>query len=426
MKQPGLFLKMGGALLAALLMCGGLSAQTGYDCLPMIVDPDCEREVPLLAAQDMEVGVVVVQSNELEVCVTYILSEEALADGWLLYEAHLAVALELGDIPQTAGNKFGTNPIPGLFPDQETLMEGVPCLTFCIPLADLEAEPGDMLYIAAHAVVGYWEDDMLMTETAWGEGNRFNERGNWGMYFMYTLCEPDEPTVTTSYIGYEDRDAGFDFDYNDFGMDFGAIETYSGDVLTQINMTFVARVNRAGDVHDIHIKRLLEGNYTYTIIRPDHTAEGTEALPVTDQAGSGPLDVILFDTVNWPNSALQEMGQTVIVIVDLLTDLNTVDDIAAAPRFDIDADFSLYDPYMYNRTQGNTVNIAHWVPAHAPLAMFGDPAAYGYEVPSILVVPVADWAHPAETEPIVTPYPDFDDYYFTASPPLYEDWWVAP
>ena len=32
-----------------------------------------------------------------------------------------------------------------------------------------------------------WED-----QTAWGEGKRFNERGNWGMFFEYKICPPEE------------------------------------------------------------------------------------------------------------------------------------------------------------------------------------------------------------------------------------------
>ena len=29
-------------------------------------------------------------------------------------------------------------------------------------------------------------------ETAWGDGERFNERGNWGMFFNYKICPPEE------------------------------------------------------------------------------------------------------------------------------------------------------------------------------------------------------------------------------------------
>lgn len=32
---------------------------------------------------------------------------------------------------------------------------------------------------------------MEYDETAWGDGSRFNERGNWGMWFMYKICPPE-------------------------------------------------------------------------------------------------------------------------------------------------------------------------------------------------------------------------------------------
>ena len=105
MKQRLLSFRMGGALVVALILCGGLMAQIGYDCLPML-DPDCATQVPLMVAQDMELGTVVVQSNQTEVCVTYILNEDALAAGWLFYEAHLARTIFWHG--RTMGNRMGT------------------------------------------------------------------------------------------------------------------------------------------------------------------------------------------------------------------------------------------------------------------------------------------------------------------------------
>ncbi len=42
-------------------------------------------------------------------------------------------------------------------------------------------EPGDTVFIAAHAEV----EDGEREEGAWGKGTRFVERGNWAMYFTY-------------------------------------------------------------------------------------------------------------------------------------------------------------------------------------------------------------------------------------------------
>ena len=34
-------------------------------------------------------------------------------------------------------------------------------------------------------------NEIWESETAWGDGERFNQRGNWGMFFKYKICEPD-------------------------------------------------------------------------------------------------------------------------------------------------------------------------------------------------------------------------------------------
>jgi hypothetical protein len=98
---------------------------------------------PLIAGQHYEVGTVEVWNDATNLYVTYNVDA-----GWLLCEAHLAVADKEEDIPQT---KKG-NPIPGQF---QFGGEFDPCLlgskTFTIPLADLPDV--DDFTIAAHAVV---------------------------------------------------------------------------------------------------------------------------------------------------------------------------------------------------------------------------------------------------------------------------------
>lgn len=419
MKQQLMTFKTGVVLLVTTLSFGGLMAQTGYDCLPML-DPDCGAETTLYAAQDIDVGKVVVQSNSSEICVTYLLNEDALDSGVLIYEVHLAVSTNKEGIPQTQGNKWGTNPIPGQFPDSKSFEEGVPCYHFCFSLSDLGVGPGDSVYIAAHAVVGFDDEAFgFVTETAWGEGERFNERGNWGMYFTYELCDS---VIQQSYIGYEDRDTDedTDFDYNDFGMDFGVQEFYVGTVLERIEMTFIARTNLAADKHDIHIKRLLKGDYTYTVIRDD-AAMGAEVGAVTDESESGDFDVVVFDTARWGNVA-EVGGSTVQIVIEIdeANVQNTIFDEGPAPRFDLDPTFSLYDPYMVNRTKSNTVSIADMRLAVDPLPLLPDPQAYS--VPNILVVPEANWDHPEEANTITNLYPDFFDYYSTQDP-AYANWW---
>jgi hypothetical protein len=419
MKANSRLLRTWAVLGTTLLAACGLWSQDGVDCYP-IPDADCSLEVPLLAGQYVEVGSVVVQSSGTMVCVTYELSEDALLEGWLLHETHLAITATKEDIPQTKGNKWGTNPIPGHFPYCDTFVEGVPCWSVCIDVADLGLEEGDVVTIAAHAVVGMvLEDQCFVTETAWGEGMRFNERGNWGMYFSYTLCQP--PVIVTSYIGYEDIPSQCDFDYNDFGMDMTVRETYDGDILKSIEMEFKARVNRAENLHDIHILRPLTGDYTYSVARSE-AAFGNEEPEGTDIPGSGDFDVVLFDTEAWPNDDTQLMGQEVhiMVVIDENNLANTKSDVGPAPRFDLSERFSLYEPWMHNRSSGAHIMLANTKPAVSPLP------SGGYMVPCIIVIPTFDWPHPDEGVTITGPYPLFDDYYSTQLP-MYADWWeVTP
>ena len=123
------------------------------ECGLMVVD--------LIAGQHMVVGTVTVENDSEYLCVTYALNDEALADDWLIYETHLAVAKEHGDIPQTGGNRWGTNPIPGQFPYGDDELDGVPYWSICIPLEELDVEPCNEVYIAAHAVIMRVECEIL-------------------------------------------------------------------------------------------------------------------------------------------------------------------------------------------------------------------------------------------------------------------------
>ena len=107
---------------------------------------DVPDSFPLYAGQHDLVGNVLVWDDGTELCVKYQLSEEALAEGWLLYETHLAVGKVLSDIPQTKKN----NPIPGQFLYGNDKLEGEKAWEICIPFDELWDET---LFIAAHAVI---------------------------------------------------------------------------------------------------------------------------------------------------------------------------------------------------------------------------------------------------------------------------------
>lgn len=103
-------------------------------------------EFTLLAGQDEEIGTVKVFNDGDYIYVNYILNQGALDEGWLIYETHVHVGVDLSDFPLNKKD----NPQVGLFEFGKE-HDGVPDYEEVIPIGDFV--PGDNLMIAAHAVV---------------------------------------------------------------------------------------------------------------------------------------------------------------------------------------------------------------------------------------------------------------------------------
>ena len=145
---------------------------------------------PLIAGQNIVVGVVIVTNDAQFVYVEYTTWEP-----WVLVETHVAVADSLEGIPQT---KTG-NPKVGQF--AYTIDSWVDRSSW---------SDGTILYIAAHAEVWklnescevYQEGtlgencEVVQEETAWGKGHPF-PGNNWAMYFNHTVqgCVPFAPIL---------------------------------------------------------------------------------------------------------------------------------------------------------------------------------------------------------------------------------------
>lgn len=155
-----------------------------------VVIQACEAtETPLIASQTEDVGTVTVQQAEpgASLLVTYTTTGD-----WYMDETHLHIAADCADIPQT---KKG-NPKVGNFEFSETHHPAVQEYAVEVPF-DPEWD-SDALCIGAHAAVfedtngnGTFDSDYDREETAWGEGDRFTERGNWAMYFAYEPCDAE-------------------------------------------------------------------------------------------------------------------------------------------------------------------------------------------------------------------------------------------
>ena len=116
--------------------------------LPGVPDNALSNEISfdLFAGQNMLVGKVLVKNSLSKVCVKFVLNEDAISEGWLITETHVALADTPAGIPQKNGN-----PIPGQFPVKETLDPGMTeAGWYCLEIGTDWVTPNA---IAAHAVV---------------------------------------------------------------------------------------------------------------------------------------------------------------------------------------------------------------------------------------------------------------------------------
>jgi len=171
-------------LILGLVLTGCLSNisqvpatnQSGITYLTKGGPTEAEAEsFPLFAGQDMLVGEVLVWNNDIELCVKYQLSDDAITDNWLLTETHLAVATTIDGIPQTKTH----NPIPGKFPYGDDNLGGVEFSPdYCIPFEEIaeRVECGGELFIAAHAVVQKCETESFTfnPELTWSRSSELD------------------------------------------------------------------------------------------------------------------------------------------------------------------------------------------------------------------------------------------------------------
>ena len=130
-------------------------------------------DVTLWADQDLDVGTLTVEVVGTDLVVTY-----AITAPWVLGETHLYV-----------GELAPKKSAPGRFPyGAEDAVDGV----YTIPLADLDAEAGDTLFIAAQAEVENPDEIDPITglpreESVWADGIQIRPGKNWAMYFEFVV-----------------------------------------------------------------------------------------------------------------------------------------------------------------------------------------------------------------------------------------------
>lgn len=130
-----------------------------------------------MAGQNILAGSVTVANDEEFVYVTF-----STIDGWVLGKTHLFV----GGYAYLPVNKK-SNPKIGKFPDQNSHDPYVTEFTYQYLMDDLV----DCFVIAAHAEVHLIDEtgEIIQSETAWADGEEFNESGSWATYFEYCMQE---------------------------------------------------------------------------------------------------------------------------------------------------------------------------------------------------------------------------------------------
>ncbi len=152
--------------------------------------------VSLLAGQTTVAGSVCAVIDGDDLVLTY-----ATTGDWRLHEAHLWAGLSILDMPQTNNG----NPKIGLFPFNAGALAGLTSYSVRVPLStfglssSMEACDPVTGYIVAHAVVKRpLAGGGVQSETAYGEGTRLVQKGNWATWFSVRMtCEDPPPDLGT-------------------------------------------------------------------------------------------------------------------------------------------------------------------------------------------------------------------------------------
>lgn len=139
-------------------------------------DPSCSESFTLYAGQTIPVGDIVVSNDNDSIYVTY-----TLTGGWELVESHLYI----GNVAGIPSNKSG-NPKIGNFPYQRSHTAGTTTYSYSVVIPGNES----CYVIAAHASVQLVQaGSIVQSETAWSEGTRMTQKGNWATYSDYCLMD---------------------------------------------------------------------------------------------------------------------------------------------------------------------------------------------------------------------------------------------
>lgn len=139
----------------------------------------------LMAGQHYDAGDVRVYVDLEHVYIEY-----ATSGNWYIKKTHLYSG-NCNEIPVTRNG----SPVPGQFPVSNAYPNGTQSVVYAFNKADLP----ECFCVAAHAEVYRVENNQIVqTETAWAQGERFTPR-SWGMFF--SVCQSDCFDIEDYYFG---------------------------------------------------------------------------------------------------------------------------------------------------------------------------------------------------------------------------------
>jgi len=256
------------------------------------------------------------------------------------------------------------------------------------------------------------------SETAWGAGNRFNERGNQGTWFTYEIAEPtvsgprNETLGPISLAFADQRVEDSDWDYNDWVGDLDTHGTFVGADLTHLEFNITPLARGAANRHDFNLVLPAgtfgsDGTYMLESLAPDGAELSTRTGALRAET---PTDIRTWDRSldalprmsNTGDGTVSEPLQTARLSIEFDAGPNPFS-FGDPDEMGIHSENRFFQPYLFDNSTGQNFAVAA-----------GDIR--------MLAVP-GDWRWPTERTRIWNAYDAVTESGF-AGPPVFEPrWW---
>lgn len=249
--------------------------------------------VPLYAGQSINVGSVLFDDVDTDndgsddaLQITY-----SLTGGWELVEIHYWMGETLSEMP---ANKNGSPKI-GQFPYSYDNLNGATSYSFLVPFSSINytCSSEGVYFITSHASVRLSTGSgTYQTETAWGDGQRLLQKGNWSMYFTIDIdCDNNNggnnTLNTETAFAYNSTSATCfsAYDFSRWGWTNGSFSygSYSFDIYAGAGQCDLTKGTKVGTL-SLNYSSNGSATVTYTMTSPYkleevHLYVGNDVLP---------------------------------------------------------------------------------------------------------------------------------------------------